>query len=298
LKAQEENEEDEIVKKWEKTVIGPILGPMVDENGNEIHHPEATEATKAQGNGHEAKGQDLGARMRERQYTPTAEQDRQDAVEDGGVNAKTEDEAVVPELKTEEPLRILVIGDRMMTDTLLANRLAKLIPQPTSSTPASTIPPIPSVISIHTTLLPQPKDVRFLRWVEEKLSKSQVRPGPIDWARYMIPTTSDLAAVTPVALSWKERINPFRDTPPLTWSPRSWRPAPLAVGLGGGLWYTSGMVGRGLYKVFSKLWEGEVAVAKALAERAEGGDGVKAEVKKEVGKLELAESILEKPAPS
>jgi phosphatidylglycerophosphatase GEP4 len=295
LKAHEVEEELEIVKKWEKEMMGPILGPLVDKDGKEVMRSREGARDGSD------KDVDLGSRMRERQF------DTGPSVHEEVAHEKREETTTVSHSAQEEqePLRILVIGDRMMTDTLLSNRLAKLLPAP-STTPTSAQPttitpspiPIPSVISIHTTLLPQPKDVRLLRWLEEKLSKSQLRPGPIDWARYTIPTAAEISAAAAAALpplTWKERINPFRDTPPLTWHPRSWRPAPLAVGLGSGLWFVSSVLGRGAYRLLSRAWEGEVEVAKALAERA----GAEAkDVKQQVGKIETAEAVLEKPAPS
>lgn len=284
----------EIIRKWEKTITGPLLGPLVDRDGNEVVWNREGE----KGNEDEGKDHSLGSKMRDRQYDtdegsrPEEVRHKKEHIPGTASSMSTTDKKAVT-----EDLRILVIGDRLFTDTLLANRLARILPRPTTETnnndaaitPASTTP-VPSVISIHTTSLPQPKDVRLLRWVEDKLTKSRVREGPIDYGRYIIPDPSQVtsAAALTAPLTWRERINPFRDTPPLTWHPRSWRPAPLLVGLGSGLWIISRYTGRGLYTFLGRAWQGEVDVAKALAERASPTQ----EVKKAVERVETAESVL------
>jgi phosphatidylglycerophosphatase GEP4 len=137
--------------------------------------------------------------------------------------------------KAEEPLRILVIGDRLFTDTLLAHRLSVTLPKPTSS--------LPSVLSIHTTTLPQPKDVRFLRWIEDKLSQRRLKEGPTDWGRYVrdpyadmsIPPLAQIEAQPKVTL--KERWNDLKEDvarSKLQWDPRTWRVFDLAIGAGRG----------------------------------------------------------------
>jgi phosphatidylglycerophosphatase GEP4 len=223
--------------------------------------------------------------MRERQYDTSGKDEVTTHTTE-----KQQDTSV--SIETKGDLRILVIGDRMMTDTLLANRLSRLLPSvpvdaKQSTTSTANTKPIPSVLSIHSTLLLQPKDVRLLRWIEEKLSKGRVREDQTDWARY---TYTIAPAPAAVVLSWKDRVNPFRDTAPLTWHPRSWRPAPLAVGLGTGLWAVGRYTGLGIYRLFSKALEGEVEVAKAMAERAATA---KAEAKQVAEKAEIVESVLE-----
>lgn len=282
--------------------MGPLLGPLVDQDGKELHGSDRATETKASNTseGPDSKmDKSLGSRMRESQYetnsTPTPERKQED-------NKKELHSTLVQAKEEEEGLRVLVIGDRLFTDTLLANRLAKLLLAPTPSTsnpsadhptaPTTTIQ-LPSVISIHTTQLPQPKDVRFLRWIEDKLTKGRIRESPIDYGRFILrePST-DLAATSALApLGWRERMNPFRDTPPLTWHPRSWRPAPLAVGLGSGLWFVSQMTGRGAWRLLSRAWEGEVEVAKHMAEQAERATAVK-EAKTVVEEVETAGSVL------
>lgn len=268
LREEEEEEESNVVKKWESKFTGPILGPLVDKDGREIGTKEGDKSEK---HDHE-----LGGRMRERQHTEAEYE-----AERGAADIKDD----IPVVEKKEDLRILVIGDRMMTDTLLANRLANYLSSSTSSTSsisssssssspssntsalpsiaasASTIP-LPSVLSIHTTLLLQPKDVRPLRYIEEKLTRGRVREDSTDWGRY---TKYQPPPPAPIVLSWKERINPLRDTPAPTWNPKTWKPASLVVALGLGI----KTLGRGLYWVGGRVWEGEVEVAKVMAERAE-----------------------------
>jgi len=257
------------VGKWKDEINGPILGPLVGRDGEPINQ----EKRNLSGD----KDQELGGRMRERQHeTTTSNTEKATSVpttEEVGSASKMD--------KVEkEDLRILVIGDRMFTDTLLANRLSKLIPTPSPATPtpttstqtASPATTLPSVLSIHTTLLLQPSDVRLLRWIEELLTRGRVREGPIDWARY---TRTIAAPALPITLSWRERINPFRDTPPLTWSPKTWRPKPLLAGTGLGLVYLSKGLWRGIQYVGGRVWEGEVEVAKAMAAQAEAAKAEK-----------------------
>ena len=71
----------------------------------------------------------------------------------------------------EEP-RIVVIGDRLFTDTLLAHRLSLHLRASDDA---------PRVLSILTTRLPEPRDQRLLRWLEERLSGGQVIQGKVDW---------------------------------------------------------------------------------------------------------------------
>jgi hypothetical protein len=104
------------------------------------------------------------------------------------------------------------------------------------------------------------------------LTRGRVREGPTDWARY---TRTIAAPALPVTLSWKDRINPFRDTPPLTWSPKTWRPKPLLAGAGLGLVYLSKGLWRGIQYVGGRVWEGEVEVAKAMAAQAEAAKAEK-----------------------
>ena len=278
LREKEEGDEDIVVSKWKDEIQGPILGPLVDKDGKVIDQEERRMGSEEEGKDHE-----LGGRMRERQISGESHSESSSsmtptATSTSPVTTTTtpSDDTVSPAISTDtmgEP-KILVIGDRMFTDTLLANRLAKLLPTPRPSptsaqsdpSPTTLITPTPSVLSIHTTLLLQPSDVRFLRWIEETLTRSRVREGPIDWARYTITIPTP---ILPPALSWKDKMNPFRDTPPLTWSPKTWRPKPLLAGTGAGLLFLGRKLGQGLYYLGGRIWEGEVEVAKAMAARAE-----------------------------
>lgn len=145
-------------------------------------------------------------------------------------------EAESTDRQAEEPLRILVVGDRLFTDTLLAHRLSVMLPKPATS--------LPSVLSIHTTTLPQPKDVRFLRWIEDKLSQRRLKEGKTDWGRYVRDPYADLS-IPPLAqieaqpkVTLKERWNDLKEDVArsrLQWDPRTWRAFDLAVGAGRGI---------------------------------------------------------------
>ncbi|WVQ71199.1 hypothetical protein IAR50_000724 [Cryptococcus sp. DSM 104548] len=137
-----------------------------------------------------------------------------------------------------EDLRILVIGDRLFTDTLLADRLSRrLRPQRIKDA----IPnDLPSVLSIYTTSLPKPQDVRPLRWLEEKLSKGQTQG---DFTRFILPEQVGTAAldvsdaIKPSRLAALRWLTPARwkeiEVPPMTWHPRTWKFVPLAAAFGG-----------------------------------------------------------------
>lgn len=123
--------------------------------------------------------------------------------------------------------RIAVVGDRLFTDTLLANRLRALLPSQGTRD---------NIISIQTTLLPQPKDVRLLRRLESILTRDRLRQGSTDWGRYAIADKAPLTLAEEKE-GWRRYI-PFRqaylDSPELQWDPRSWRPVTLAVAAGRG----------------------------------------------------------------
>jgi phosphatidylglycerophosphatase GEP4 len=170
------------------------------------------------------------------------------------------------------PLRILVIGDRLFTDTLLAHRLSRLLPRQ----------PSPSVLSIHTTLLPQPNDVRLLRWVEDKLSKGRLRAGPVDWSRYVrnpyagVPSLTEIEAVPRV--TFRDKLRDLREDvkeSKLQWDPRTWTAFDLAVGVGRGLYWVETRSWRLLKGGGLWLW----AKSKDLVQRARQG-GSKANVDK------------------
>ncbi len=86
------------------------------------------------------------------------------------------------------PLRLLIIGDRLATDVLLARRLRLHLPATETSSP-------PRILSIITTQLFKPSDVRFLRWLESKWSTvgggNLIESGRIDWGRYVFDQSVD-----------------------------------------------------------------------------------------------------------
>ncbi|KIR43361.1 hypothetical protein I307_03557 [Cryptococcus deuterogattii 99/473] len=190
--------------KWENEIEGPLLGGL----RREQEGAEDADGEKV------AKGQKV--------ISPTSSTNRTHTLS--------------KETLTAGDLRILVIGDRLFTDTLLADRLSRRLPPLPATTPD--VPSTPRVLSIYTTSLPQPRDVRPLRWLEEKLSQGKTkgdysnffaeenalspainvpRTAPSRWAvlRWLRPAT------------WREI-----SVPPLTWNPRSWKPLPLAVAIG------------------------------------------------------------------
>lgn len=152
--------------------------------------------------------------------------------------------------ETSEDPRILVIGDRLFTDTLLAHRLSKLLRRDRSD-------PIPSVLSIYTTTLPKPKDVLFLRWIEAKLSRGQVKAGAIDWGRYVRDPYADLSIpplnvieaeqATSLADKWKDWKDDVKNST-LRWDPRTWTFFDVVVGSGRG----AGWFGRSIWALALK----------------------------------------------
>ncbi|ODN84152.1 hypothetical protein L202_00157 [Cryptococcus amylolentus CBS 6039] len=145
---------------------------------------------------------------------------------------------IVKQTPSPEELRILVIGDRLFTDTLLADRLSRRL-RPSSS--KDTIPhPLPRVLSIYTTSLPKPQDVRPLRWLEEKLSKGQTQG---DFSRFILSEKVNTAAldvseaIKPSRLAALRWLTPAKwreiEVPPMTWHPRTWKLVPVAAAFGG-----------------------------------------------------------------
>lgn len=113
----------------------------------------------------------------------------------------------------EEPLRVVVVGDRKFTDVLLARRLA-LYPDVVS-------------LSIQTTDLPQPHDVRILRRIEDRLAGPKEDPAGAPWEAYI---RHDPPPPPPPTL--KERLSPSyllaEPGPPVIWyDPRTWRWKPI-----------------------------------------------------------------------
>ena len=165
-------------------------------------------------------------------------------------------------VETKEEPRILVIGDRLFTDTLLAHRLSKYM----KKDPAD---PVPKVLSIYTTTLPKPKDVLFLRWIEAKLSRGQIKAGTTDWGRYVrdpyaelhIPPLEVVEAerASTLAERWRDWKGDVKGST-LRWDPRSWTLFDLAVGSGRGVrWVgtsTWALLLRGVGLVRSRIGKG------------------------------------------
>lgn len=122
-------------------------------------------------------------------------------------------------------LRVLVVGDRLFTDVLLARRLEKYGVR---------------ALAVQTTALPMPNDVRLLRRFEEWLSGRAMSPQAPMWARYVI---EDAPKPAPTAVPrGLERLNPLvqaqaawerwtAGTPAVQLDPRSgtWKPKPIFV---------------------------------------------------------------------
>ena len=165
-------------------------------------------------------------------------------------------EPVTPTAPILEDLRILVIGDRLFTDTLLAHRLRLLLPSASATAP--------SVLSIHTTSLPQPRDVRFLRWIEEKLSRGQTRRGVLDYSRFLRPPTNVTLDTLNMEPSIRDRWMAFRteiSESRLGWSPRSWTASSLIIGIGRGSVWLIRNLGRGLVGTARLSWVGFTRLA-------------------------------------
>lgn len=190
--------------KWENEVEGPLLGGSRREQEGD----EDTDGEKV------AKGQKV--------IPPISSTDRAHTLS--------------KETLTAEDLRLLVIGDRLFTDTLLADRLSRHLPPLSAAIPD--VPSIPRVLSIYTTSLPQPRDVRLLRWLEEKISQGKTKG---DYSKFIteenvLSSAADVSTTVPSIWKVLQWFTPARwrevNVPYLTWNPRSWKPLPLAVAFG------------------------------------------------------------------
>lgn len=239
-----EEEEDEafFLQKWKDRVRGPLLGPLLDQAGQPVK-PEQDPA---------------------RDVKPVPKNPAQAMDEFPDKKGKKEDvfKAGVDATPTaEEAIRVVVIGDRLFTDTLLANQLRAQLantpaPQASSAGPTSQ----ERVVSIHTTLLPQPNDVRALRWLEHRLTRGRLRQSAVDWGRFVVDPNARDGSISPVPApgapkGWARLVPPLiRDAPPLTRDPRSWKPVPVLLGLGRGLVFLARWSGRQAVRGVKWAW--------------------------------------------
>ncbi|KAK8865883.1 hypothetical protein IAR55_001031 [Kwoniella newhampshirensis] len=234
-KVQEEEKADEemLWARWNKDVEGPILGPLKG-----LNRPHGTGKEKSEGQKVAEGISDAGV-ARENQGDSTVGQtqaEKSKTTQDSHKEDSQQGNKAQVRPPT-EPLRLVVIGDRLFTDTLLAHRLSLYL-RPLSK---STL--LPTVLSIHTTSLPEPKDVRALRWLEEKLTRGRTKGGE-DYSRFILqeeevglPVEKEASSSRiPSRLSALRWLTPARwreiQVPPMTWHPRTWKPLPLAAGTG------------------------------------------------------------------
>ncbi|WWD17932.1 hypothetical protein CI109_102377 [Kwoniella shandongensis] len=275
VQAEEKADEEMLWTRWNKDVDGPILGPL-----------KGKAAMKEK-----SEGQKVAEGTSEAGVRPELKEEASMTSSDG--TKMTEAEAEGKEKNQthspNEPLRLVVIGDRLFTDTLLAHRLGLHLRSTTSTSHSKsrTYPnSLPPVLSIHTTSLPEAKDVRLLRWVEEKLTRGgRTKGDATQFARFLLkeeekglpveaevpaqrrgllyhPRLSGLRWLTPAR--WREI-----DVPPLTWHPRSWKPLPLAAGAGRVLSRGVRLLVRGTRNGGKSLWTRGKSWAASRKERAE-----------------------------
>lgn len=278
IKRVENADAKDLLGRWVRDVEkAPLLGPLVDADGKRVEVKEGGEIrTKKDGEETEvgkdgrmgAGGKGLEERMMERQKDSAVthqvrSEDRSDAKDQAQAQAQTEAQSssrtrnlftattthgnsLETDLDSPDPLKIIVIGDRLMTDTLLAHRLSLHLP-PTSRTQFSHQTGIGQenteqrVISIHTTSLPKP-DIPLLRWIEDRWSGRKLKESPTDWGRYVLasPSTSQVPGSGGRNQSvggwgrWN-LVRRIREAPDLRWDPRSWKPLPMMIGFGRGV---------------------------------------------------------------
>lgn len=232
-----------LLDKWRSAVEGPILGPLVDEHGEPVRPNERSEKEDGwEGDG--VKGKEGGQR-----HLPDVPRKRGDAEvtlrkgrdDEPKGNAGGDREIIEAigqnAMESSQPLKIIVLGDRLFTDTLLAHRLRLHMSRDASSQ---------DVISIATTQLPRPNDVRLVRWIENVLSRRRVREGPTDWGRYILRQEPE-TAVTREGLRariWRRLVPVWlREPAPMTRDPRSW-PVPILLATARGLIGTAAFILR------------------------------------------------------
>ncbi|KAL7423825.1 hypothetical protein Q5752_001409 [Cryptotrichosporon argae] len=162
--SDEADDEAALVARWRADIDGPLCGPRVGRGWNQ-YRPQ---------HGGQTDGRDVEEKMVDAENAAAArakearERKRDDDSEPE--RAPADDEAGA------DPLRIVVIGDRLFTDTLLAQQLRRLVDSPGPARPA--------VLAVHTTELPV-RDVGVLRWLETTLSRGRLaRANGVDWAAF------------------------------------------------------------------------------------------------------------------
>jgi phosphatidylglycerophosphatase GEP4 len=243
-----------LLDKWRSAVEGPILGPLVDENGEPVRPNERSEKEdRWERDGVEGKegGQrhlpDVPRKRGDAEVTLRKGRDDVPKDKAGGEREINEGTSGIGHnaVESSQPLKIIVVGDRLFTDTLLAHRLRLHMTRDASSQ---------DVISIATTQLPRPNDVRLLRWIENVLSRRRVREGPTDWGRYILRHEPE-TAVTPEGLRariWRRLVPVWlREPSPMTRHPRSW-PVPVLLGTARGVVRTTAFIFR--YTMVGARW--------------------------------------------
>jgi hypothetical protein len=91
---------------------------------------------------------------------------------------KARETAPAIETSQDVPLRILVVGDRLATDVLLARRITKHLAS--SSDLSRPLDDLPPALSIVTTRLFKTGDVRILRWLESRWARIGDKPSVVD----------------------------------------------------------------------------------------------------------------------
>jgi phosphatidylglycerophosphatase GEP4 len=246
IRKMEDEDRDLILKKLLKSAEeDPLLGPLVDANGK----PTKRRGAQTKQGSEESSVEEDGKRLRDKMVSSEADTSESAKSSDRNEEAIHEEESnAAEEAKEKDDLRLLVIGDRLFTDTLLAHRMSKILPK---SSPVA-----PSVISIHTTGLLDPKDVRVLRWLEKKLSGDKLRAGPVDWSRF-VRTVQDDKVIEPTAPSVRDRWRLFRQRihdSRLQWDPRTWTAFDLSVGMGRGIIWIEKAVWRWTAKGSRWVW--------------------------------------------
>ena len=255
IQAVESEDEKILLEKWvHEAESGPILGPPLDSEGREVG-----------GQGR------LSDKMAHEEATATGDspsQGRTTALSDAG-----------------DSLRVLVVGDRLFTDTLLADRLSRLLPNTKSR----------SVLSIHTTALPEP-DVPMLRWIEDRVTGGRLKANSAEWQQYVrdpyaqfaVPPLNIVEAEAKPTLAdkWKDLQGDIAESR-LQWDPSTWTLFDMTVGAGRALDWTGRTLWHGAKVSSQWVWaKARQTWQRILLERAKRAEGSKS-------KETVAPSILE-----